>query len=69
MSQVTVNFPFSVEVKDYHDFQHICHSLMLANINCKYTEIGNIGGKYIGMIYVGSLNDEENQKFRDKIKV
>ena len=61
MSQVTIEFPFLVEVEDYHSLEIIRQSLKKAGVNCSFLDIGLKHSNYVGMFFVGDLYSKENQ--------
>ena len=65
--KIECELPQIIEVDDYHEFGRIEYFLKRLNKDIKINEVGFVRD-YIGIIYVGSLEDEENKVLFDKLK-
>jgi hypothetical protein len=64
---VKIDLPQEIEVFDYHEFNYVQDALRKVISGIKVKEVG-FNGKYLGMIYIGSLKNDENKKMVAKIQ-
>ena len=63
--KIEIELPKRVDVSDCHDFDSLMDSFRKIDRRIKVREIG---GCYVGIIYVGSLDDVENKSLINQIK-
>jgi len=66
---IQIELPQRIKVSDYHEFNDISDAFnLLGSTNkIRVKEIG-FNGAYIGIIYIGSLDDSDNAKMIKAIK-
>jgi hypothetical protein len=64
---VIIKLPQEIEVEDYHEFSSLQEYFQSLNPKIKVKEVGT-NCSYIGIVYVGSLNDPENKELFQKLK-
>ena len=62
-----INLPARIEVMDYHEFDSLLEALKQIIPGIKVKEIGCVGN-YIGIAYVGNLQEIKNKKLFKAIK-
>lgn len=65
--KIQINLPAKVEVEDYHRFSSLQDNLRKLNSKIKVREVG-FNGSYMGIVYVGNLEDSENKLMFAEIK-
>jgi len=63
-----IELPMYVEVLDYHEFKTIADHFKIITNKISVKEIGFDRGRYVGIIYVNNIDDEENRKFIEETK-
>ena len=67
--KVEFNLPQKYETGDFHEFCYIEeHLKTIVDTNIKVQDMGWNGKKYVGIIYVGKVNDSNNVKLYRSIK-
>jgi hypothetical protein len=60
--KVVIDLPIRIDVSDYHEFYELRNHFRQLNPIIKVKEIGEIGGYYSGIAYIGKLTDPENAR-------
>ena len=60
LMRLEINMPRRIMVSDYHELQQSERNYKILSNNIKVKEIG-FDGQYLGIVYIGSLQEPENQ--------